>query len=98
MSKITPEEVRRIAALATIGLTKPEVEQMADELGQIVGFIEQLQSVDTKGVLPTDQVTGLVDGWRPDEVRREFSREELLANAPEQKDGFFKVKRVLDND
>lgn len=98
MSKITPDEVRRIAELANIGLTEPEVKQMTDELRQIVGFIEQLQSVDTKGVLPTNQVTGLVDGWRPDEVRSEFSREELLANAPVQQDGFFKVKRVLDND
>jgi aspartyl-tRNA(Asn)/glutamyl-tRNA(Gln) amidotransferase subunit C len=101
MSKITPEEVRRIAALANIGLEAGEVERMAAELDQIVGFVEQLQSVKTDGVEPTDQVTGLVDVWRPDEVYAEsekLSREELLANAPDQQDGFFKVKRVLDND
>ena len=98
MSRITPDEVRRIAALATIGLNEDEIETYATELGQIVGFVEQLSSVDTEGVTPTDQVTGLVDVWREDEVRSEYSREELLANAPDQQDGFFKVKRVLNND
>jgi aspartyl-tRNA(Asn)/glutamyl-tRNA(Gln) amidotransferase subunit C len=98
MAKITPDEVRRIAALANIGLSDTEVKQMAGELDRIVGFVEQLQSVDTEGVLPTDQVTGLVDVFRPDEVHSDLSRTELLANAPEQQDGFFKVKRVLNND
>jgi aspartyl-tRNA(Asn)/glutamyl-tRNA(Gln) amidotransferase subunit C len=98
MAKITPDEVRRIAALANLGLSDTEVSQMAAELNRIVGFVEQLQAVDTTGVLPTDQVTGLVDVFRPDEVHSDLSRDELLANAPDQQDGFFKVKRVLDND
>jgi len=97
MSKITMDEVRRLAALAKVGLEEAEVARIATELQQIVGFVEQLGDVDTTGVPPTDQVTGLVDVWRPDEVRSELSRDELLANAPEQQDGFFKVKRVLDN-
>jgi len=98
MSKITPDEVRRIAALANIGLDEAEIAKVAGELGRIVEFVEKLQSVDTKDVPPTDQVTGLVDVWRPDELRNGLSREELLAGAPAQQDGFFKVKRVLDND
>ena len=98
MSKITPDEVRRIAALANIGLSDEEVTQMTGELGRIVGFVQQLQSVDTTDVPPTDQVTGLVDVFRPDEVRSDYTREELMANAPAQQDGFFKVKRVLHND
>ncbi|HUC87175.1 MAG TPA: Asp-tRNA(Asn)/Glu-tRNA(Gln) amidotransferase subunit GatC [Candidatus Saccharimonadales bacterium] len=95
MSKITPDEVRRIAALANIGLEEAEIERMAAELDKIVGFVEQLQDVDTSDVPPTDQVTGLVDVVRPDEVRSDYTRDELLANAPDQQDGFFKVKRVL---
>jgi len=98
MANITPDDVRRIAALANIGLSDTEVKQMAGELDRIVDFVEQLKSVDTKGVPPTDQVTGLVDVFRPDTVRSDLSRKELLANAPDQQDGFFKVKRVLDND
>lgn len=98
MTKITPDEVRRIAALANIGLKGDEVAQYAAELDQIVQFVEQLQQVETEGIPPTDQVTGLVDVWRDDIVTSEYSRDQLLANAPEQKDGFFKVKRVLGND
>lgn len=97
MANITPDEVRRIAALANIGLSDTEVKQMAGELDRIVDFVEQLQSVDTKGVPTTDQVTGLVDVFRPDDVHRNLSRTELLANAPDQQDGFFKVKRVLND-
>lgn len=98
MANITPDEVRRIAALANIGLSDTEVTQMTVELDAIVGFVQQLQSVDTTDVAATDQVTGLVDVMRPDEVKSELSRKQLLANAPAQQDGFFKVKRVLDND
>jgi aspartyl-tRNA(Asn)/glutamyl-tRNA(Gln) amidotransferase subunit C len=96
MSKIGTEEVRRIAALAHIGLSDEEAASMSVELGQIMEFVEQLQSVDTTDIEPTDQVTGLVDVMRPDEVRAvSLSREELLANAPEQQDGYVKVRRVL---
>jgi aspartyl-tRNA(Asn)/glutamyl-tRNA(Gln) amidotransferase subunit C len=95
MSKIGTTEVRRIAKLARIGLTDEEVAKMSVEIGNILEFVEQLQKVDVSNTPPTDQVTGLVDVWREDEVRPSLSREELLANAPKQKDGYIVVKRVL---
>ena len=95
MSKIGTEEVERLAKLARIGLTEAETEQFAAELRQIVGFVEQLQSVDVDKVGPTDQVTGLTNVLREDEVRPAVqSREELLANAPDQEAGYIKVARV----
>lgn len=95
MSKLGITEVERIAKLARIGLSAEETERMAVELSQIVGFVEQLQQVDIEGVEPTDQVTGLVDVWREDVVRPSMPREQLLANAPAQKNGYIVVKRVL---
>ena len=95
MSKIGVTEVQRVAKLARIGLSEEEAAKMSVELGQIVGFVEQLQAVDVEGVAPTDQVTGLVDVWREDTMTPSMPREELLANAPEQKDGYIVVKRVL---
>jgi aspartyl-tRNA(Asn)/glutamyl-tRNA(Gln) amidotransferase subunit C len=95
MSKIGVTEVERVAKLARIGLTADEAAQMSVELGRIVGFVEQLQAVDVEGVAPTDQVTGLVDVWREDVVKPGLPREQLLANAPAQKDGYIVVKRVL---
>lgn len=96
MSKITPDEVRRIAALANIGLKAEEIDHFTDELGKIVGFVEKLQQVDISGVEPTDQVTGLVDVWRKDEVQPSLSYEDLSLNAPSFENGYFKVKRVIE--
>ncbi|HSX41609.1 MAG TPA: Asp-tRNA(Asn)/Glu-tRNA(Gln) amidotransferase subunit GatC [Candidatus Saccharimonadales bacterium] len=98
MSKITPDEVRRVAELANMGLQEAEVSKLADELAKIVGFVEQLQEVDVEGVEPTDQVTGLVDVWREDEVREGLSYDDLKLNAPDFEDGQYRVKRVLNND
>jgi aspartyl-tRNA(Asn)/glutamyl-tRNA(Gln) amidotransferase subunit C len=95
MSKITPDEVRRIAALANIGLTDDQVGHFATELDQIVGFVEQLSSVNTSDTEPTDQVTGLVDVWRDDRVEPSLSYDDLKLNAPDWEDGHFKVRRVL---
>jgi len=95
MSKIGVTEVERVAKLARIGLSPEEASRLSVELGQIVGFVEQLASVDVEGVAPTDQVTGLVDVWREDVVKPSLPRAELLANAPAQKDGYIVVKRVL---
>jgi aspartyl-tRNA(Asn)/glutamyl-tRNA(Gln) amidotransferase subunit C len=95
MSKIGTDEVMRIAKLARIGLSDEEVAKMAVELGTILEFVEQLQSVDIEGVKPTDQVTGLEDVWREDEVKPSPPREKLLSGAPVQKDGYIVVKRVL---
>ena len=95
MSKIGISEIHRLAALARIGVSDEQAEHLAAKLGQIVGFIEQLSSVDISDTLPTDQVTGLVDVWREVIVKPSMPRELLLSNAPEQKDGYIVVKRVL---
>lgn len=95
MSRIGTDEVKRLAALAKIGLSEKETEALAAELGQIVEFVKQLQAVDTEGVEPTDQVTGLVDVLRPDEVKSSLEPDELLANVPEREGNYIKTRRVL---
>lgn len=96
MAEITKETVQKLAKLSNIGLNDQEIDVMADELGAIVGFVEELQSVNVDDVEPTFQVTGLKDAFRADEVAAvTLSREELLANAPDQQDGYIKVPRVL---
>lgn len=96
MSHIGTTQVERIAALARIGLSPEETARMSEELGRILEFVEQLQKVNIEGVAPTDQVTGLEDIWREDVVRTSgLTRDQLLANAPAQKDGYIVVKRVL---
>jgi aspartyl-tRNA(Asn)/glutamyl-tRNA(Gln) amidotransferase subunit C len=95
MSKIGIEEVKRLAALARISLSDEQVAELAVELGQIVEFVQQLQQVDVKQVEPTNQVTGLVDVTRRDEVKPlNYQRELWQSNLPASQDGYIKVKRV----
>lgn len=94
--KLTREEVRHIALLARIGLSEEEIEKLREQLSNILENFEILQEVDTSDVPPTAQVTGLENVMRDDEAAPSFPREEILANAPLQEDGFFRIKAVLE--
>lgn len=95
-TKFTQDEVAKVAGLARVGISPTEQSELTLSLSSILGFVDELKSVDTKGVTPTSQVTGLEDVLRGDEVVRcELSRDELLANAPATHDGYVKVKRVM---
>lgn len=97
MAKFTKSEVEKVASLARIGISEAEKDELTQGLSSILEFVDALQAVDTKGVAPTSQVTGLEDVLREDEVVRcELSRDELLANAPATLEGYVKVKRVLE--
>ena len=96
MTKLSIDEVTKIASLARIALSSRELDELSLELSSILNFVEQLQQVDTSDETVTSQVTGLKNVTRKDEVKKcSLSREELLANAPLHENGFVKVKRVL---
>jgi len=96
MTKISKEEVAKVAELARIELTNNESEAVTEKLSSVLSFVDILQSVDTEGIEPTSQVTGLTDVWRVDlVVDCRVSPQELLANAPMLQDGYIKVKKVL---
>lgn len=77
--KLTKEQVTHIAKLARINLTEAEVEKFTSQLGNIIGFIEKLNEVDTEGIPETNQVTGLQNASREDEVRPFGFEEDLIA-------------------
>lgn len=91
-------DVAHIAKLARLGLAEGEEKKFAKDLGAILDFIDKLKEVDVEGVEPTLQATGLNSVMRPDEgiKRQEESRKKLLANAPEAKDTYIKVKAIFD--
>ncbi|MDA1209140.1 MAG: Asp-tRNA(Asn)/Glu-tRNA(Gln) amidotransferase subunit GatC [bacterium] len=83
MAQLSDNEVRHIAKLARINLREEQVSKFGKELTSILAYIDQLQEVDTKGVEPTEQVTGLHNAFREDEVKDGgATREELLACSP----------------
>ena len=79
VTQLTAAQVRHIAKLARLEISNSEVEIYAKNLTAILGYIDQLQEVDTSGVEPTAQVTGTVNMLRADEICREkISPESLL--------------------
>lgn len=89
-------DVAHVAKLANLPLTEAEIPVFAQQLSNVLDYIEKLKEVDTEHVEPTSQVTGLENVTREDEVRSSLSQQEALFNAPNQKDGFFKVAQVLE--
>ncbi len=96
MSTISSDDVRHLAQLSSLQLSDTEVADLQTDLANILTYIEQLGQLDTTGVVPTYQVTGLENVWRDDSVQTsEVTREELLALAPEQASHSVKVPKVL---
>jgi len=96
MSTITTDDVRHLAQLSNLQISDDEVENLRGDLENILGYIELLGELDTTGVAPTYQVTGLENVWRDDEVQTSsVTRERLLSLAPEQADNSVKVPKVL---
>jgi aspartyl-tRNA(Asn)/glutamyl-tRNA(Gln) amidotransferase subunit C len=95
MSKISKEEVLKVAELARLELSEAEVEKFQKELSAILGYVDVLNKVDVSDVLATAQVTGLLNVYAEDKKNTSFSRDELLKNAPDSRDGYYKVKPVL---
>ncbi|MCU0889147.1 MAG: Asp-tRNA(Asn)/Glu-tRNA(Gln) amidotransferase subunit GatC [Rubritepida sp.] len=90
--------VRRVANLARLRLEEPEVEKLQAEINGILGWIEQLQQVDTEGVEP---MAGGAPGdvklpWRPDVVTDGGKAEQVLANAPDREGAYFGVPKVVE--
>jgi aspartyl-tRNA(Asn)/glutamyl-tRNA(Gln) amidotransferase subunit C len=96
MTKISDEDVKKLARLSRLKLTEQEVGQYQKELSAILSYVEKLQGVDVAGLEPTSQVTGLTNVVRPDELLDyKTSTDELLKNAPAVENHQFKVKRIL---
>jgi aspartyl-tRNA(Asn)/glutamyl-tRNA(Gln) amidotransferase subunit C len=94
--RLTREEVEHVALLARLDLTEEEKEQQTEHLNQILAAFEELSLLDTENVEPTSHAIPMSNVFRPDEPRSPLPREESLANAPEEEDGFFRVPRVVE--
>ncbi len=96
MSKLTREEVLKLAKLARLALADEEVEEFRNELSEILQYVEQLQSVNIDGLEPTNQVTGLVNVMRDDAERDYgYQPDDLLQNVPHVEKHQIKVKRMI---
>ena len=94
--KLSYEEVKHIALLARLGLSEAELERFGEQLSNILENFEILQQVDTSDVPPTAQAITMENVLRDDETMPSLPVEEVLANAPSQEEGHFKVRAVLE--
>ena len=96
MTNISKDQVRHVAHLARLAVSEEEVDMMTKQLGDIIHYAELLNELDTTGVEPTTHVLDFKNVMRKDEPRKWITREDALKNAPDHKDGQFKVPSILE--
>lgn len=96
--KLTTEQVKYVAKLGNLQLTADEEELYAEQLSAILDYIDQLNSVDTKNIEPTFNVTGKSSIWREDVPADSLSQEDALKNGPKVKNGYFVTKGVFESE
>ncbi len=93
---IDRETARRVAKLARIAVEEEALDALADEFNAILGFVEQLNEVDVEGVEPMTSVTPMRLKRREDVVTDGNQQDKILANAPDAREGFFAVPKVVE--
>ncbi len=92
---LSKEEIIKISHLARIELSDAEVEKFQKDISAVLDYVEELKQVDTDGLDIVSSVTGLENVSRPDVAVAGENKDEILHNAPETKDGYYKVKAIL---
>ena len=93
---IDTETARKVAHLARIRVEDDALPALAEEFNRILGFVEQLTEVDVEGVEPMVSVTPMQLKRREDVVTDGDQQAKVLANAPDAREGFFAVPKVVE--
>ncbi|MEK7168411.1 MAG: Asp-tRNA(Asn)/Glu-tRNA(Gln) amidotransferase subunit GatC [Patescibacteria group bacterium] len=98
MAKLTKKQVLHVAELSNLTLTDSEIKKLTPQLDKIIDFVAKLSEVDTDGVEPTSQTTGLTNILKEDIVKSDesLSQDEALS-ATDDQNGYFKVPSILTN-
>ena len=95
MTKITKEEVKKVAYLARLELNEDEISNHAEQLEKILEYIKQLEKIDTTDVACTTRAIEVINVFRKDEKKKYDCTEELLELGPSKEDNYFKVPKIL---
>jgi aspartyl-tRNA(Asn)/glutamyl-tRNA(Gln) amidotransferase subunit C len=94
--KISRTEVAHVARLARLALDDTELDTLTGDLDTILDYVEQLNRLDTAGIVPTAHAVPMANAFRPDQVRPSFTPEQAQANAPQPDSAGFRVPRVIE--
>lgn len=95
MTDLTRDDILKLAQLSKLELTDEQIERFKKEIQEIVQYVEILQEAEVEGVEPTNQISGLVNSTRSDEIKQYAEVSELLKNLPNKEDDQIKVKRMI---
>ena len=95
MTKISSNDVRKVAQLARLELAEDQIELYTSQLEKILGYVGQLEQIDTKDVPATTRAVEVINVVRDDSVETTMIRDELLDQAPEREDNFYRVPKIL---
>ncbi|MGC1275591.1 MAG: Asp-tRNA(Asn)/Glu-tRNA(Gln) amidotransferase subunit GatC [Planctomycetaceae bacterium] len=96
MAELSRRDVEKVALLARLHLSDPELDRMTQQLGTILGYVERLGEVDTEGVEPMAHAVERTNVFRDDVETPMLPREAALANAPKTDGRYFLVPQILD--
>ncbi len=93
--ELTEQDVRQVAKLARLNCSEKEIKEFTGQLGDILGYIDQLGQVNTEGVEPLAHSLPVSNVFREDVVRPSLSNDQALKNAPQRDGEYFAVPKVL---
>ncbi len=96
MSNIDKATVAKIARLSRIKIEDDQLDHLAGEINNIIGWVEQLEEVNTDNIEPMSSVVDAKLRWRSDVVNDGGKQESVLKNAPKGEFGFFTVPKVIE--
>ncbi len=96
MADVSREVVEHVAMLARLQLTEDESDRLQKELGRILEYADKLQAIDTDEVEGTSHVIPMTNVYREDQVGVSLDVEEVVANAPDAAEDFFRVPRIVE--
>ena len=94
--KISRQEVAHVARLARLALDEAELDALTGDMDAILAYVDQLNRLDTAGIVPTAHAVPMANAFRPDEVRPSFTPDQALANAPHPDPAGFRVPRGIE--
>ena len=95
MSRISREEVSKVAELAKLKLNKEQIDNHATQIEKILDYINQLEKIDTNNVPCTTRAIEVINNFRSDEREKYENRDDILNQAPSREDDFFKVPKII---
>jgi aspartyl-tRNA(Asn)/glutamyl-tRNA(Gln) amidotransferase subunit C len=94
--KITRAEVEKVARLSRLTFSEQELVTLTGQMDAILGHVEQLNELDTDGIMPMAQAVPLENAFRADVVTPSLGTEQALKNAPQPSDGCYLVPKVIE--